>query len=72
MMLVATRLGDLGFVAFAKGLHRLDVIDHDELLRWLELHGDVIRATEPPLDDGERFDEDALLALAREFGGWVE
>jgi len=60
--LVAVRLGDEGYVAFLKALHRLDVLDHAELLAWLALHGATMRGTLPPLCS----DSAALDALARE------
>lgn len=69
--LVARRLGEPGFVTFLGELVRLGVLSRSEKRRWLALHGAVLR-TEPPLDDGERFDEEALGALAREFGGPLE
>lgn len=60
---VAGRVGEKGFVAFVKALNRYDVLNHEELLRWLALHGAVMRATEPPLDRGEGVDEDLLRHL---------
>ena len=39
---------------------RLGVIDREELLGLLRLHGDILRAIEEPLDDGERFDEETF------------
>jgi hypothetical protein len=65
--LVAAPIGSPGFVSFARDLHRLGVLDHDELLGWLRLHGSLIRATEPALADEDEIDEDALLALRLEF-----
>jgi len=61
--LVAVQIGTLGFVAFAKGLERLGVIDREELLGLLRLHSAIVRATEEPLDDGERFDEETFSRL---------
>lgn len=61
----AVGVGEEGFVSFLHELKRLRVLDHDELLAWLRLHGDVIRLIEPPLD------EEALRELALELGGQV-
>jgi hypothetical protein len=60
--LVAHRLGEEGFVTFAKGLHRLGVVDHGELVSLLAFHGALLRLAEP-LDGGERRDEEALAVL---------
>jgi hypothetical protein len=57
------RVGEVGFVSYLHQLRRLGVIDQSEVISWLGLHGAVIRATEAPLDDGERLDEDALESL---------
>jgi hypothetical protein len=51
-ILVAHPLGHVGFVSFVKALHRLGVLDHDELLGWRRLPGQIIRLLETPLDDG--------------------
>jgi hypothetical protein len=59
-VIVASRLGEPGFLRFVHELNALGVLDRAELLSWLELHGCVLRATEEPLDDGERFDEEAF------------
>jgi hypothetical protein len=55
-------LGDPGYVAFLRTLYRLGVLDHEELLLWLRLHGCVLRSSEQPLDG----DEDAIADLAAE------
>ena len=52
-MIVARRLGEEGYVVFLKELHRLGVLQHAELLGWLELHGRVLCAIERPLDLGD-------------------
>jgi hypothetical protein len=52
-VIVARRLGEGGYVPFLKELHRLGVLQHAELLTWLELHGRVLRMVEPPLDGGD-------------------
>ena len=52
-VVVARRVGELGFVEFAKACHRLEVIDHAELLGWLGLHGAVMRRASRPLDEGD-------------------
>jgi hypothetical protein len=62
----AARLGDPGFVSFVLRLHVEDVLDHNELIAWLHLHGAVMRATLPPLDTGEGIPEDALRTLQEE------
>ena len=64
---VARRLGEPGFVTFLSALVELGVLSPAEKRRWLALPGAVVR-TEPPLDDGERFDEEELRALAHELG----
>jgi hypothetical protein len=64
----AVPIGTSGFIAFAKELHQLGVLRYPELLSWLELHGAVIRGTEPPLDQGEGIDEEAFSALREELG----
>ena len=62
-MIVARRLGEEGFVVFLQELHWLGVLQHAELLAWLSLHGAVLRAIEPPLDDGETFHEERISDL---------
>jgi hypothetical protein len=65
---VAHHIGEVGFVAFVKACHRLDVLDRGELLRLLGLHGAVLRATHRPLDEGEGIPPEALQALAQVLG----
>jgi hypothetical protein len=64
--LVARTVGEEDFVRFLVALRRLGVIDRTEKVRWLALHGAVIRAIEPPLEDDSGFDEAAFAALAEE------
>jgi hypothetical protein len=62
-VIVARHLGEAGFAFYAKAVHRLGVLSYSELLDWLQLHGGVLRASGPPLDDGETFDEEAFSGL---------
>lgn len=64
-MIVAFRVGEVGFLAYVKALQRLGVLRHAELLNWLTLHGHVLRATEPPLDTGDGV-PDSLIAMLLE------
>jgi hypothetical protein len=70
--LQAAHVGSEGFVRFVKRLHRLGVIDHDELLDWLRLRGCVVRAIGQPLEDGGRIDEQGFAQLAFELGAECE
>lgn len=56
-------------MAFLGELVRMGVLTRGEKLAWLALHGAVMRATLPPLDDGRGINEEALAALADELGG---
>lgn len=69
---VARRLGEPGYVRFVKRLAELGVLDREERRGWIALHGAVLRATEPPLDDGTGPDEQALTALVAERGAIEE
>lgn len=62
----ACRIGEQGFTAYVRELHRLHVVTRGEVLSWLALHGVVIRSCEPPLDDGRGLDEQAFAELERE------
>jgi hypothetical protein len=64
---IAPRLGDAGFVHYLHELRRLRVLSRGEVIAWMGLHGAVTRL-EPPLDDGNRLDEEALAELERELG----
>ena len=65
---IAAQIGEEGFVPFLGELVRLGVLTRDEKRAWLALHGAVMQATLPPLDDGQGVDHKALDALAAEFG----
>jgi hypothetical protein len=67
--LVAVRLGEPGFVHYLHRVRDLDVLDRDELLTWLRLHGWIMRATGEPLDTGSGIDEETFASLQREFAG---
>ena len=67
-MIVARRLGEEGCVTFLKELHRLGVLQHADLLAWLELHGRVLRVIEPPLDLGDGVPHGVVEALLQEAG----
>jgi hypothetical protein len=67
--LVAAQVGEPGFVQYLHRLRDLDVLNRDELLAWLRLHGAIMRATGEPLDRGEGIDEEALASLQREYAG---
>ena len=62
-MIVACRVGDEGFLHFVHELRRSGVLDREETLGWLALHGAVLRAFGLPLDDGERLDPEAFREL---------
>jgi hypothetical protein len=64
-VLIARGVGEEGFASYAHALAVLGVLDREELLGWLAFHGAVLRATEPPLDDGETLDEAALADLQK-------
>jgi hypothetical protein len=67
--IVAHRVGEEGYVHFLHVLLRLGVLDRDDVLAHLRLHGAVIRRAELPVDEGDGADEEALEALADELGG---
>lgn len=66
--MLARQLGEPGFVVYLHELRRLRVLSRREVVGWLGLHGAVIRMLEPPLDDGETFDEHAFAELSFELG----
>ncbi len=66
---IARRVGDEGFVEYLHRLQGFGILDHEELIAWLQLHGVVLRGTLRPLDDGTGVDEEELDALGRELGG---
>jgi hypothetical protein len=70
--IVSAGVGEQGFVEFLGELRRLAVLNQNEKLGWLALHGALLRAREVPLDDGSGIDEEWLQALARELGGELE
>ena len=57
MTVDAHRLGEEGFVAFLTELVCLGVPTGLEKLEWLTLHGAVIRAALPPLDEGSGIEQ---------------
>ena len=59
-------IGCEGFASALLQLHIVGVLDHDELLGWLRLHGALLRLGEP-LDDGHSLDERTFAEFAREF-----
>ena len=65
---VASQLGTEGFVAFVGHLRQLAVVSAAEKSTSIALHGAVMRATLPPLDDGRGIDEQTLAALVDELG----
>jgi hypothetical protein len=64
----ASHVGEAGFVRYLHELHRRQVISRREVVAWTALHGALIRHSEPPLDDGDSLDEEALSELQRELG----
>ena len=68
MTLIVREVGQPGFVSYLHQLRRLGVLSQPEVLRWLALHGSVIRLVEPPLDDGSGIDEQVFADLAGELG----
>jgi hypothetical protein len=69
--LIATHVGELGFIRFVHDIAALGVLDRPETLAWIALHGALLRLAEP-LDDGQGIDEGALEELAHELGSHVE
>jgi hypothetical protein len=65
LALVAVPIGAPGFTTFAKDLERLGVLDGEELLGLLRLHGSVLRAVEEPLDNGDHFDQETFSEPGR-------
>jgi hypothetical protein len=61
----ARELGQEGFVSYLKALRRIGVVDDEEALAWLRLHGWALRASGIPLDE----DEGSLDDLAAELEG---
>ncbi len=59
----AARVGEIGFLHFAKTMHAHGVLDREELLAWIQLHGAVMRATHVPLDRGEGTTDETFWAL---------
>jgi hypothetical protein len=70
--IVGAEVGREGFVAYLGELRRLGVLSQAEKLGWLALHGGLMRATLPPLDDGTGVDEERLQALVQQLGGELE
>lgn len=64
----AARVGTDGFVPFVYALLPLGVIDRAELRAWLELHGSLLRAVEPPLDQGNGVSDAVVARLLEEAG----
>jgi hypothetical protein len=62
----AAHLGEVGFLEFVLELGRLGVLDSEEALAWLRLHGDVLRVSEPPLDRGDGVPDGLVEWLLRE------
>ena len=68
MTLRAAHVGEDGFVPYLYALLRLAVIDRAELRGWLALHGSVLRAIEPPLDQGDGVPDAVVVRLLEEAG----
>ena len=64
----AAHVGTPGFVEYVHRLAELGVLDREERLRWVALHGAVLRATEPPLDQGDGVPDGLIEQLIREAG----
>jgi hypothetical protein len=67
-VIVGAQVGLEGFTSFLGLLVRLGVLTPKEKRGWLGLHGAVMRATLPPLDDGTGINEEEFEALVREVG----
>ena len=61
----AVLIGTEGFVHFVHGLRDLGVIDRDEMLGLLRLHGAVIRTTGLALDSGDGVPDELLERLGK-------
>ena len=66
-VLVVCGVGEVGFASFLRELHRFGVLDCEELLAWLALHGSVLRATGLALDRGSGVPDEVLLELEARF-----